>query len=496
MYANRQKSLVANNSKNRTASSRFTCTAPAWSKPIDYLPAFERLESRRLLSASAGLVASPFLTVHPDASGTVAAPYSPAQIDTAYGINTALLPNDTQATGAGQTIAIIDAYGDPSIQNDLNTFDRQYGLAPAHLSVVNQTGSTRSLPSSNANWDIEISLDVEWAHAVAPGANILLVEATSSSYSNLMTAVNYARNVSGVSTISMSWGSSEWSGETQLDSYFTTPAGHAGETFVAASGDAGSASGPEWPASSPNVLAVGGTALTLANSSGAYLSETAWSGSTGGTSLFETEPGYQAGAQSSGYRTTPDVAYDASPTTGVIVYDSQPYSGHTGWWNVGGTSAGSPQWAAILAIANQVRAANGLASLDGASQSLPDLYAIYSNPTQYAQSFHDITSGSTSATISATIGYDMATGLGSPQAGNLIATLGTVGKPAGAGGTSGTSGTSGNGNFGGSSSQPPGHHRDKAQAPVAPPSVSWAQVAAGPTKPLTIADLLGDLHID
>ena len=171
----------------------------------------EGLESRTLLSVG-DLVAAPSLIVSPDASAGSIAGYSPAQIRSAYGFNSVQLGNG--AVGAGQTIAIVDAYSDPNISGDLSTFDSQFGLGAAGLKVVSETGSTTSLPASNAGWDLEISLDVEWAHAVAPGASILLVEANSSSLGDLLTAVNYARNAAGVSVVSMSWGAGEFSSET------------------------------------------------------------------------------------------------------------------------------------------------------------------------------------------------------------------------------------------------------------------------------------------
>jgi len=384
-------------------------------------PLFEGLENRTLLSASQ-LLADPSIAAVPDAGASSSAPYTPAQIRAAYGFNSVTLSNGAAGTGAGQTIAIVDAYNDPNISGDLTAFDKQYGLSAASLKVVSQTGSTTSLPAANAGWDLEISLDVEWAHAIAPGANILLVEASSSSLGNLLTAVNYARDAAGVSVVSMSWGASEFSSETQYDGYFTTPSGHQGVTFVAASGDEGSWYGPEWPASSPNVLSVGGTTLNLANSSGAWGSETGWADSTGGISGYEREPSYQTIAQTTGARTTPDVAYDANPNTGFIVYDSVAYDGGKGWWEVGGTSAGAPQWAALVAIADQGRAVKGLGTLNGTSQTLPLLYSLY-NSTQYSQAFHDETAGSSSWYFSAGPGYDAVTGLGSPKAPYVIQEL-------------------------------------------------------------------------
>ncbi len=385
----------------------------------------ELLESRTLLSASTldTLVSAPqsVLTAssqanttvtpqgHPGGSGvTNPTPngYTPSQIQNAYGFNQITFSNGSiKGDGTGQTIAIVDAYNDPNIQSDLKAFDAQFGLPAANLTVVNQNGGSK-LPATIASWALEISLDVEWAHAMAPGAKILLVEASSNGLSNLLNAVNYASQHANV--VSMSWGSSEFSSESSYDSYFSKP----GVTFVASSGDSGAPT--SWPAVSPNVVAVGGTTLKL-NSSGGYGSETGWSGSGGGDSSYEKEPTYQTGVQSTGERSNPDVAYNADPNTGYAVYDTLNYYGQTGWFEVGGTSAGAPQVSALVAIANQGRALAGLGSLSGASQTLPALYNMSSSD------FHDITSGTStgSPSYSAGTGYDLVTGRGTPLA-NLV----------------------------------------------------------------------------
>ena len=316
---------------------------------------FEPLESRSLLSASALSAFTAHPLISPLATNAVPSGYTAAQIRHAYGFDQVFFSNGTVAgTGAGQTIAIIDAYNDPNIGGDLAAFDAQFKLAaPPNFSVVNgdENGSA-TLPATNAGWSLEISLDVEWAHAIAPGANILLVEANAASLGDLVNAVNFARQQAGVTAVSMSWGGSEFSGESSYNSDFTTPSGHAGVTFVASSGDSGGDG--SWPSVSPNVLAVGGTTLSL-DASSLRSSETAWSGSSGGVSLDESEPAYQSGVQKTGRRTTPDVAYDANPATGVAVYDSVAYAGESGWFDIGGTSIGAPQWAALAAIANQGR---------------------------------------------------------------------------------------------------------------------------------------------
>jgi hypothetical protein len=287
-------------------------------------------------------------------SGTVA--YTPAQVRAAYGINElgasaaggptpqlgAGLP--TPPDGTGQTIAIVAAYDNPSIFQAVDAFDSQFGLtasgpslyaqygpASSFLTVLNQYGQATSLPSTDptgpgaANWELEESLDVEWAHAIAPGAQIVLVEADSQALSDLMASVTTAASQPRVSVVSMSWGFPEGEAvfagdEAAYDSVFNLP----GVTFVASTGDYAAAD-PEYPAFSPNVVAVGGTSLTL-SSSGSYNSETGWGyysssagaliGSGGGISQYEPEPAYQAGVQSTGYRTTPDVSLVADPATG------------------------------------------------------------------------------------------------------------------------------------------------------------------------------------
>jgi subtilase family serine protease len=275
---------------------------------------------------------------------------------------------------------------------------------PCFQQVHAQKGQYRS----DSGWGLETSLDIEWAHAIAPAADIVLVEGQTSSFSNLFAAVDQAVTTYHAKVVSMSWGAGDFSGETAYDSYFNK----SGVTFVASSGDSGS--GALYPASSPYVVGVGGTSLPLDANGNLTGAETAWNGSGGGTSLNELEPGYQAsyGIASAG-RGVPDVAYDADPNTGVSVYDSS-YNGHAGWFQVGGTSAGAPQWAALVALADQRRpvplSSNNLAS--------SPVYAAAS-----AGDFRDIvsgTNGSCGVACSAAAGYDYVTGLGSPVASKLV----------------------------------------------------------------------------
>jgi subtilase family serine protease len=396
-------------------------------KPVAKRPRsmFELLESRQLLSA-VPTVAHPHLKVQPLAASSIFQGYTPSQIRHAYGFD------QVAGDGAGQTIAIVDAFKDPNIAADLSVFDQNFGIAaPPSFKIVSQTGGSTDGVISDPGWSSEIALDVEWAHAIAPKANIVLVEANSDSITDLLAGVDYARKAAGVSVVSLSWGGREFGGQTRYDSLFTTPTGHQGVTFVAASGDSGAWSGPEYPSSSPNVLAVGGTTLRI-SSDGTYTSETGWSGSTGGVSWIENQPAYQSAAQATGGRTTPDVSYNANPNTGFAVYSSVPDGGIVGWSVIGGTSAGAPQWAAQIAIADQLRAAVGKGSLDGAIDTLPALYKLYSAPgstsyATYTASFNDIVQGRSSNRIAAHAGYDGVTGLGSPRASQVIADLVSAG---------------------------------------------------------------------
>jgi uncharacterized repeat protein (TIGR01451 family) len=367
----------------------------------------ERLEDRTVPS----IFAHTTYVFNPN-SGPGPSGYSPAQIRHAYGFDQIFFNNGTVAgDGTGETIAIVDAYDDPRALSDLHQFDLQFNLPDPVFTKVNQSGGT-SLPKPDTGWAEEISLDIEWAHAIAPMAKILLVETASADVNNLTAGVAWAARQPGVVAISMSWGASEFSGENSFDSTFVTPSGHPGVTFVASSGDAGAP--PNYPSTSPNVLAVGGTSLEL-DAQNNILSESGWSGSGGGISLYESQPIYQHGVvtQSSTQRTTPDVAYNADDNTGYAVYDSY---NQVGWIELGGTSAAAPQWAAFIAIADQGRALNGQASLDGPTQVLP---LIYSLPSTY---FHDITTGGSMGTppYDCGPGYDLVTGRGTPVANQLV----------------------------------------------------------------------------
>jgi hypothetical protein len=382
----------------RAAVRRLKSSRRNSSQPPQRRLRVEELESR--IFPSANLLAG-YLMVVPNVgpaapSGTI----SPAQMMSAYSF-----PGLSE-NGAGQTIALIDAYNQPNIKADLTAFDSFYGIAAApSFKVVNQTGGTK-LPVSNASWGLEESLDVEWAHAMAPGANLVLIEANSSSFNNLLTAASTAATKEGASVASMSFGGTEFSTETSLDSKLN----HSGTTYIASAGDSGSPA--QYPSASPLVMSVGGTSLTQSN--GAYVSETTWNnfGTTGGgPSKYESKPSWQNGFQTTNNRGTPDVAMDADPSTGVSVYDSYREGG---WVNgVGGTSLAAPMWAGIISLANQGRKNAGKGNLT----NMPaDIYSLS------AGDFHDITTGG-NGTYNAGPGYDFVTGRGTPIVNVLVPDL-------------------------------------------------------------------------
>jgi subtilase family serine protease len=316
--------------------------------------------------------------------------YGPVQFQTAYS-----LPSST-ASGT-QTIAIVDAYDDPNIESDLAVYSSTYGLpacttASGCFKKVNQTGGT-SYPRKDAGWSLEISLDVEISHAVCPNCKILLVEAASNSFANLLAAEDYA--VAHATVVSNSWGGGESSSETSNDSHFN----HLGHPITFSSGDNGY--GVEYPAASQYVTAVGGTTLTL-NSNNSYKSETVWSGAGSGCSAYEPKPTWQTDAGCV-RRTVADVAADADPNTGAAVYDSVRYQGRSGWFQVGGTSLASPIIASVYALAG-----NAANTDDG------------SYPYAHTSGLHDVTSGSNgscggSYLCTGKVGYDGPTGNGTPN---------------------------------------------------------------------------------
>jgi subtilase family serine protease len=314
--------------------------------------------------------------------------YGPAQFQGAYGLS---------AATSTQTIGIVDAYDDPQAENDLNVYSQAYGLpscttATGCFKKVNQTGGT-SYPKKNQGWALEISLDVQVAHATCPHCHILLVEATSNSFANLLAAEDWATTHANV--VSNSWGGSEFSSETTqtYDGHFNRP----GIPITVSSGDNGY--GVQYPAASKYVTAVGGTTLNL-NPDNTRQSETVWNGTGSGCSTYEPKTSWQTDTGCA-RRTVVDVAADADPNTGASVYDSAGYYGQAGWFQVGGTSLSSPLIAAVYALAG-----NGTSTLSG------------SYPYTQTSALNDVTTGSNgscgSYLCTARSGYDGPSGLGTP----------------------------------------------------------------------------------
>jgi subtilase family serine protease len=298
-------------------------------------------------------------------------------------------------TGGKGTIVIVGAYNDSAIAQDLADFDAEFNLPACTMkNKCFRQHFMSKLARDDASWDLETALDVEWAHAIAPSAKILLVEAVTPSGANLLSAVDYAAKQKSATAISMSWGGAEFPEETSLDKHFKSVSN---APFFASSGDNGA--GASWPAASPNVIGVGGTSIAV-TSNGVLIKESAWQGSGGGVSAYEKAPAFQSGykiSHSNGMRAVPDVAYDADPASGFPII-------HNGVWRTaGGTSAGAPQWAAIAALGTNANAVHFYADKSSASN---------------ASFFRDIVSGANGSCgyyCDARARYDYVTGLGTPQ---------------------------------------------------------------------------------
>lgn len=332
--------------------------------------------------------------------------YGPADLQSAY-----VLPSAT--SGTGKVVAIVDAYNDPNALSDVNTYRAQFKIPTLAIctypsptssgnnqpcfSKVNQKGQASSYPKNNGGWAQEISLDLDMVSAVCPKCSILLVEASSSTFANLGTAVNKAAAL-GATEISNSYGGGESSSDLSYDAnYFN----HPGIAITASSGDGGY--GVEYPAASQYVTAVGGTSLTGAITTG--WSQTAWSGAGSGCSAYDPQPSWQKSVANinsvCARRAVADVSAVADPNTGVAVYDSYTYQGVGGWLVFGGTSVASPLIASVYALAGNAVT-----------------YGSY--PYNHTSSLNDVTSGSngscgTSVLCNAAPGWDGPTGLGTPN---------------------------------------------------------------------------------
>jgi subtilase family serine protease len=315
----------------------------------------------------------------------------PAQLVDAY-----KLPSAT--AGSGQTIAIVDAFDDPTAEADLGTYRSQFGLSACTTAngcfrKINQNGAASPLPSTDSGWALEISLDLDMASAICPNCHILLVEGSSASFADLETAVNQAAT-QHANAISNSYGGSDQR-ESSSSAY-----NHPGIAVTASSGDSGF--GVDFPASSKFVTAVGGTSLTTASNSRGW-TETAWNGAGSGCSRFQTQISGQANANTGcRRRAVADVSAVADPNTGVAVFDSTPFQNQSGWFVVGGTSVSSPLVAGVFALAGNAASINN------------------NFPYSHTSSLFDVTSGSNgscnpSQLCTARAGWDGPTGLGTPN---------------------------------------------------------------------------------
>jgi kumamolisin len=320
-------------------------------------------------------------------------------------------PNTTvvNPTGGAGAHAVVDAYDYPNAADDLNTFSIQFGLPPANFTVVYATGATRPPQDPTGGWELEEALDIEWSHAMSPNAKIFLVEAASNNDSDLLTAVQLASKLvasNGGGEVSMSWGGSEFQGEQAYDQLFAVPK----VVYFASTGDT---PGVEWPSSSPNVIASGGTSTVRNPYTGAFEGSVAWQSAGGGPSAYEPRPFYQNSIASivGPTRGTPDVSFDSDPDTAAWVYDSFPYeliqspsiqTAVLGWVPVAGTSLAAVGFSGIVNAAGRL-----------APSSATELSLVYSN-LQNRGAFQDVNYGTCGPYEGylATNGWDFCTGIG------------------------------------------------------------------------------------
>jgi kumamolisin len=349
---------------------------------------------------------------------------TPASLACIYGLaphTEGCNPNLTtqNPTGGSQTIAIVDAYDDPNAAADLAFFSAQFGLpfSSSKFKVVYAQGS-QPPEDPTGGWEFEESLDIEYAHAMAPNATIYLVEANSNAGSDLYPAIRVASNLvacgtttacpagsKGKGEVSMSFSSSEFAQELSLDSFFTTP----NVVYFAAAGDT---PGVGYPCASPNVVCAGGTSDSRSLENGNLIAQIAWSEAGGGISAFEPIPKYQANnpfiaRQLQGFRGVPDLSANSDGNTGVWVWDTVPDEGEAGWLVAGGTSIATPLLAGIVNSTG-----------DFAPSSSAELSKLYGNTLLFLDGgVTDITYGSCNFYSSsfAQVGWDQCTGLGSPN---------------------------------------------------------------------------------
>jgi subtilase family serine protease len=435
-----------------TAASTSTAAGPT-SHPIKVLPNISTAQKYNPATATFGCQARPI-----DGSAGPRC-YNPQQMQAAYGYSGLLASG---VNGAGRTIAIVDAYSNPYVANDLTIQDSVTGLpAPPSFTAVAPQGVPTFDPSdaNQDGWAEEITLDVLWAHAMAPGANILLVEAASNQDQDIYNATKWAVDNNVADVISQSFGEAETCVDPNLLAQETTlfqKAVNQGMTLFASSGDSGASQfncdgsaailSASSPASDPNVTGVGGTTLNASTPAGTYIGETAWTEdlfgcnppaldfndvncSGGGFSTIYSRPSWQASQVKAKGRGVPDVAYDAGVNGGVITHcgicnllNGLDPSDPRFFFIFGGTSAGSPQWAALAADTDQM-AGHRIGNIN------QSLYQFGQAPPKAGADFHDVTTGNNDVVeignqgYNAGSGWDAVTGLGTPNAANLLPAL-------------------------------------------------------------------------
>lgn len=339
--------------------------------------------------------------------------YSPKELRAAYSVT---------GVASGQPIVgIVDAYGYPAAMNDLKAYSKQLKLpvlpkcvgpvansSVPCIQIVNEKGGKKLPTTVDSGWEAEQALDLQTVHALCENCSILLVEADANGLGDLAVSVNTAANL-GANAISNSWGTPDFSGESGADHSYLN---HPGVAITASSGDDGYAGGVVWPASSPNVVGVGGTSLFLSTNGKKYASETAWSGTGSGCSANESRPSWQPSLSGCpNNRTVSDISADGDPNTGIAIYEGDGCTGNC-WYELGGTSLSSPIIASLFALAGNIQSDN--------SQAASILYANVSK-----QNSRDIIKGSNgtcefSYLCNAVPGYDGPTGLGSPKGLNIF----------------------------------------------------------------------------
>jgi subtilase family serine protease len=359
--------------------------------------------------------------------------YGPDEMQAAYGFTPLL--NDGK-DGSGQTIVIVDAFQNPTMAKDLKKFDKAFGLPDPEFKTFAPDGITPFDPTdpNQVGWAGEIALDVEWAHAMAPGAKIDLVLAASDADPDLVSAETYAVNHRLGNVMSMSFSEAENCMDPALQAQqhkLFNKANAQGMSLFAAAGDYGAAQptcdfssvekSAGIPASDPDVTGVGGTDLVADLKTGAYQSESVWNEPTypsaggGGFSTLYSRPGFQNGAVHNSMRGVPDVTYSASNQHGAIV--AWGSSGSQGeFWIFAGTSVGTPQWAALAAIADQVNG-HALGNLNPALYDMSNHNGTFNDVTVGNNNFDPVTG------YAAAPGWDAASGLGSPEANHIVARL-------------------------------------------------------------------------